>query len=99
MTQLPIRAVGIPWYRREDYARVRKLFKDGDQFPATFDHWLKAAEKTKQVYEADGYIVLKAYIDPSTFPVWCKTRGLDIDANARTEFGSWFAAQAYRQTH
>lgn len=97
MNDLP--AVGIAWYRREDYARARKLFKDGDQMFARFDDWLKAAENAKQVEEANGHVVFKAYIDPDTFPAWCKTRGLDIDANARMEFGAWFAAQPDQQRH
>jgi hypothetical protein len=99
MTELPIRAVGIAWYRREDYARLRKLFKDGHKLPRTFDQWLKAANKAQKLYESQGQTVIKAYIDPETFPAWCESRGLDIDAQARIQFANRVAYDQHGKTH
>lgn len=94
-----VRAVGLVWYRREHYARLRKLFEDGDKLPANFDKWLKLAEQTQQRYERDGFLTVKAYIDPDTFPAWCAARSLNVDARARMEFANHAAYREYGQQH
>ncbi len=94
-----VRIVGMVWYRREDYARLRKLFKDGHKLPATFDKWLEAAQKGKERFERDGHVVVKAYIDPDTFAGWCSTRFLNIDATARMQFANEAAFAAHGQQH
>jgi len=99
MTQLTPRAIGVVWFRREDYAKARKLFKDGHKLSPTFDQWLKRAKKVMNFYEAQGYTVEKAYIDLNAFPEWCRSRGLDIDAEARKRFANEFVAGKYGQTH
>lgn len=99
MTQLPIRAVGIAWFRRENYAKARKLFKDGHKLSPTYDQWLKRAKRAEKELKAQGHIVEKAYIDPETFPAWCRARGLDINAEARIRFANEFVAGKYGQTH
>jgi hypothetical protein len=41
MTSSMARATGIAWYRQEEYARLKKLFKDGRKLPDTFAVWHK----------------------------------------------------------
>jgi hypothetical protein len=43
MTSSMARATGIAWYRQEEYARLKKLFKDGRKLPDTFAVWHKKA--------------------------------------------------------
>jgi len=43
-----------PWYRREDYARVREIMADGDRFPPSFDAWEKTAKKQMGEAKREG---------------------------------------------
>ena len=94
-----VRAVGLVWYRREDYAKVRKIFADGHKLPATFDQWLKRAKRKMEKIQREGHVVVKVYIDPDTFPDWCREQGIRVDANARTIFAGIAAKAKHGQTH
>lgn len=98
MTEYQVRATGIAWYRREDYARLKKMFKDGRKLPDTFDKWLKDAQGIYDKLQSEGAIVEKAYIDPETFPEWCKKNGHQLDAAARMEYANRYVAEKYK-TH
>mgnify|MGYP000987374674 FL=1 len=93
---MQIRAVGIPWYRREDYPALLRLFVDRDRLPARFDDWLQRAEQTLQSVQAGGQIAEKVYLDPAEFSRWCGARGLDIDSDARMAFANEAVALKYR---
>ena len=69
-----IRAVGIPWYRQEDWPALIAIFEDGLVFDS-FEQWLARAEELECQFQRDGYIVERAYIDPDTFPQWCRQNG------------------------
>jgi hypothetical protein len=84
--------IGIPWYRREDWPQIKAMMADAHKLHATFDQWLKAAEQLAAQLSAQGVTVIKALIEPEPFRAWCRTRGLNVDANARNEFAAERAA-------
>jgi hypothetical protein len=43
-----------PWYRREDYDRVRELMDDGDRLPPTLDEWERVAKDQLAMAAANG---------------------------------------------
>lgn len=94
---LRIVAVGIPWYRREDYPALLQLFVDGHVLPPSYDKWLQLASQLLEQVQKSGCIAVKAHIEPQAFALWYQARGLDIDANARKAFANWTAAREYRQ--
>lgn len=92
-----IAIVGVPWYKREDYQRLLRIFSDRDNFATTYDEWLKAAESVMNNLRRNGHACQKVYIDPDTFPAWCAVNTIDIDAKARTLFASDFVARKHRK--
>jgi hypothetical protein len=88
-----VRTVGVAWYRPEDYERAKAMFKDGQNLPDTFDSWLTTAKKVYQKLAGEGLIVEKAYIDPDTFPEWCRTHGKEMDARGRMDYAREYAAR------
>lgn len=95
-----IRAVGMVWYAdAATYYRCRALFSDGHLLPATFIEWRNKAEQGFKHQQRQGFITIKAYIDPGTFPDWCSARGLDLNAKARMEFANFIAYQEAGTTH
>lgn len=89
-------AVGVPWYREEDYERLKEIFEDGHKLPATFDKWLFNAEKVIQTIKESGQIAVKAHIDPDDFVVWCRRNSLNIDSRGRMAFANAAAMARYR---
>jgi|SRR6516164_6319388 len=80
------RAVGIAWYRAQDYGQIRQIMIDADDFPATYREWRQESELRESDLKRLGHDVLRAIVDPEVFQVWCRARGLSIDANARARF-------------
>jgi hypothetical protein len=87
------RAVGIAWYRAQDYGQIRRIMADAADFPATYREWREVSERLENDLRQQGHVVLRAIIDPEIFPEWCKARGLNIDAEARTIFASEVASR------
>jgi hypothetical protein len=81
-------AVGVTWYRRGDYSQLLAIFEDAKELPATYDQWLGRAEHARKNLEHAGAFVVRAIIDPATFPEWCVANGHKIDAKARIEFAT-----------
>lgn len=86
MATPPINNIAMAWFRREDWNDLLAIFDDPQVMPATYDKWLEKAEAGFRFHKSRGAIVKKIYINPQTFPDWCRRRGLRVDADARTTF-------------
>jgi hypothetical protein len=95
MTDIDDRAVGIAWYREDDYLLLRTMFQDGDVLPARFADWLAKARTLEQRILNNGQAVEHVYIDPVSFPLWCESHGLAMNAMARTRFADDAVAQRH----
>jgi hypothetical protein len=73
--------------------QIRRIMADAARFPAAYREWREASERLKSDLKRRGHVVLRAIVDPEIFPVWCKARGLNIDAEARTKFASEVAGR------
>lgn len=94
---MKVQVIGVPWYKREQYDEILRVMEDASLLPRTYDAWLQAAEKVFESQERIGIVAVKAYVDPATFPDWCRARGLTVNAAARIQYASTTAADAYRQ--
>lgn len=82
-------AVGIAWFTRETYDDCMSLFEDSDQLPDTYDDWLIRAKQAEEQVARQGMKIVRAIIDPKTFPAWCAANGFaNIDKQARMAFGN-----------
>ncbi len=75
----------LVWYREKDWETLRNLFTDSHLLPVSYADWLQRAEEMVTKVEASGDVALKVYIDPETFPAWCKEKGREMDGNARAD--------------
>ncbi|GAA5655776.1 hypothetical protein Brsp06_02142 [Brucella sp. NBRC 13694] len=90
---MKISIMGIPWYAEGDYAAILRTMSDGNLLPSTYQQWKQKAERLESETKAKGITVVRAIIDPKTFPAWCAIRGLKVDAQARMSFAN---EQAYK---
>ena len=95
MENIKLELVGMVWYKFEDYDAILRIMADRDKLPASFHIWLMKAETGEKKFRREGKIVVRTFIDPETFPDWCRSRGLDIDAKARMEFSNTVAYDTY----
>lgn len=96
---VPVRAVGMVWYRSEDYSQILAIMEDAHRLPATFEQWRKKATAGESHRQRQGWTVVRAVIDPDAFPGWCRTRGLHVDAKARMRFSAEQAYLAAKKSH
>jgi hypothetical protein len=92
-----IGAVGIPWFRSEDWKALKLMFSDADQLHDHHKDWLRDAKKIEKRLQKQGFIVERALIDPNTFPAWCALRGMSLDAKARSAFASEAASSKFQK--
>lgn len=90
---MPKPVVGIAWYRAQDYREILQIMVDGSSFPATYREWREEAELLERDLKRLGQEVVRAILDPEIFPLWCNSRGFQIDAKARREFTDEVARQ------
>lgn len=86
-----VSAIGIAWYKRADYSRIREIMADGHKLPITFDKWQKLAEDTERTAKSRGMAVVRAHIDPDHFISWCAEHDLEVGAPGRTRWGAELA--------
>jgi hypothetical protein len=89
-----IRAVGIPWYRQEDWPALIAMFEDGAVFDS-FDQWEERAKEVERKFQRAGHIVERVVIDPDAFPEWCRRNGVGADRESRADFAAEIAEQKY----
>lgn len=82
MKNIP-KATGIIWYKSTDALLL----------PDTYEEFFINATALIANIEASGLPVVKAELDPDTFPAWCKERALNVDAHGREAFGQTAALE------
>lgn len=83
-----IGAVGLIWYRPQDYPRILEVMEDADDLPATYGEWYEKTRDIERYLKRNGYFVVRTLLDPEAFPGWCRSRGLKVNAKARAEFAN-----------
>jgi len=81
------------WYKEEDWDTLMELFPDSHLLPPSYKDWIGRAEEMKTQVEASGDVVIKVFIDPETFPAWCKEQGKEMNSESRTELAIRVAQQ------
>ena len=91
MTASPTRFIALPWYRREDYARLRSIIVDSYSLAPTYAQWLMVAESNEAVAHRSGIPVKRVIIEPETFARWCENQGVPLDGRARMLYAQQIA--------
>jgi len=81
------------WYKEDDWDTLMELFPDSHLLPPSYEAWIGRAEEMKTKAEASGDVVIKVFIDPETFPAWCKEQGRGMNSESRAELAIRVAQQ------
>lgn len=85
---MDISAVGVPWYRKGDFDRLRGLFADGARLHKTFAEWSEAARALEAQLESQGHRVVRVEINPEEFVEWCSAHDIALNAEARMRYAN-----------
>jgi len=78
--------VGVAWYRRSQWERLRSLASDVDKIASTYDEWLAKAEASFRDITALGHRVRRVDVDVEMLWAWCCANGRKLDGPARAEY-------------
>lgn len=90
-----VKRVGIPWFRREDYEDLRKLFVDRDNVFDTFEEWHTVAVRKEGELKAGGSPVVRIILEPKAFAAWCAATGSKPDGQARAAYAGQKAMEQH----
>jgi hypothetical protein len=79
-------AIGLAWYTREGWERLRELAVDRAQLDDSFDDWERGAQAAIAELAAIGTVVRKVPIDVEALLAWCQAKDLPLNSAARAEY-------------
>ena len=86
--------LGLAWYSREAWERLREIADDRDKLDDTYEDWQQQALTMIHDLEAVGRQIRKVPIDIEALVAWCRERKCRIDMAARAEYVSYLLSQA-----
>jgi hypothetical protein len=78
--------LGLAWYTRAGWERLRDLAADGDALDDCFEDWERGALAAIGEFKAAGRDVRKVPIDVEALAVWCAHQGRQLDGAARAAY-------------
>ena len=83
---MPTIYIIAPWYRGEDYDRIRLVVDDPDHFPETFQEWLDLANEQCAQAAAQGMIAEKVIVEAHGLARFCAEAEIKADAEGRMRY-------------
>ncbi len=76
----------IPYYRDDQYDRLRDVSIDKDTFSISYDEMFKITESKIKEMEKKGFLVVKIGVEIDELIEWCDFRSVKINPESRTKF-------------
>ena len=68
--------VGIPWYSKDDWYKMKALANDQTRFHKTYEQWLAATDKSIVILTNRKELFERLNIDPIHYAFWCNQKSL-----------------------
>ena len=85
--------LGLAWYSREAWKRLREVADDRDALDDTFEDWERGALAAVRDLESAGGQIRRVPIDVDALVCWCRERHCRIDSAARAEYVTYLLQQ------
>jgi len=79
-------AVGVAWYRPEQWQRLREVSIDKDVLEETHAEWVQNAEKALQEMRRLGMDPVKVDVDVEELLQWCESQHIAVSGEARSTY-------------
>lgn len=78
--------IGVAWYHRDQWQRLREVSTDVDKLEDTYDQWLWLATKHLKDMAAGGIEIGKVHIDVERLILWCEEKGMEVNGSSRAHY-------------
>lgn len=89
----PTTAIGVAWYRPEQWEVLRNVSVDRDKLEETYAEWLVEAERVVKQLQQRGLRVMKVDLEISDLMLWCESQRIPLDAKARSNYAAFKVQQ------
>lgn len=98
MRKPKLRAVGVPWFDREDYEAFRRVVPDL-VWHITYYQWEASANRFMDQVQRMGVCAFKAHVKSDTFVEWCRSSGREVNSRALVDYAGDFARRQLLEQH
>jgi hypothetical protein len=88
-------SIGIAWYTREQWLKLRTAASDPEVMDATYEEWFRSASQTLDDLADRGMVPEQVFIDVDELSRWCREHTRPNDMAARADF----AARKVQELH
>ncbi len=89
---MPTTVVGYAWYKKDQWARLREVCPDGDDFEDNYEDWRAFAEtrlrQLAEEIEPAGMRLVKVVVELDEFLDWCRANGCQPDGPGRSRYAA-----------
>jgi hypothetical protein len=85
----PSTAIGVAWYRPEQWETLRNVSVDRDKLEETYSEWLVEAERVIKQLQQRGLRVIKVDVEISELMLWCESQRIPLDGEARSNYAAF----------
>jgi len=71
--------VGVAWYTREQWDRLREVSADPGSLADTYEDWVRFAKKSLKQLEEEGIHPEKIEMDVDELVKWCRARDRKVE--------------------
>jgi hypothetical protein len=87
-------AVGLAWFRRDEWPRLVASAVDREVLEDTYDEWLRDARRLLLDAATRGMAVEKVDVGIDELLAWCRHENRPLDSYARASFASYKLSQS-----
>ena len=79
-------AIGVAWYRKEQWGDLLGVSEDRDKLEATYGEWLIEANLALRRMRQSGMDIRKVDVDVEELVRWCREQGRPVNAASRAYY-------------
>ena len=78
--------IGIPWYNKRTWLRMKEICEDTENFHTSYQLWLASADKSIVLCTNRGQTFKRLNIDPTSYAWWCENNAFKRDKKSRRAY-------------
>ena len=80
--------VGVAWYSRECWTKLRASAPDPEGLEPTYEDWVLMFDDAVAKIRAAGVHPERVAVEFEAFSEWCRVEGLELNSSARADYAS-----------